>query len=331
MSWLASICLLAYMVGILLPLISDWLEKTSWPVIEMKWTVLFSWELLKKRFLISLKSLFSNTKKSRLVVNQVHPITTSIEEFDSMPIITRWRLWARKKYEFVETAYYPVVDDLQQKLADLGEVNEKHIPDFNLYPFSFIKEWQQGFKDTQHVLSILRGMNFDHAAEANLTRRLSNFMIGKENTCPKTCEYVRFSLEKIKMEVIPVYIAYLEFLTKFFERMDEIDSTQVPVTWLEKIFHHNGDVKKTTKDITLNQAFREIKTLVMRNNTHKYFMGKNLVVFNEEMTHNDEALHFIFGPESYITELKTLFKVTEHIPLSEEKEYVKKLIGEYIK
>ena len=254
----------------------------------------------------------------------------STEEWQTMPIISRYRLWTRKKYEFVEKSYYPIIDELQQKIADLGEVDEKHIPDLNLHMFSFIKEWQEGLKDTQYVLSILKGMTFETVAKTHLTRRLTNFMIGKEQTCPKTCEYIRFSLEQITMKTIPHYIAYLNFLTIFFHKMDEIDSTQVPLTWLEQVHRYNGDVQKIAKEVTLNQAFREIKTHVVKRNNHKYFMGKNLVVFNEEMAHHDEALHFIFGPESYINELKTLFQVVEHIPISEEKEYIKKLIKDYV-
>lgn len=262
-----------------------------------------------------------------MVRNNPH-ISTKLSE---MPAIQTWRIYVRKKYQLAEEAYYLIIDDLQQKIADLGEVNQTLVPDLNLYTFSFIKEWQNGSQDTKYIFNILKAMPKETVARTQLTRKLTKFMHNKEKSCPKTYEYTKFALEKIIADVMPKYINYLEFLTKFFEKMQKIDNEQIPLTWLKQTFRNNGEVIKSVRDITLNQAFREIKTMVILHNSEKYMVGKNLVIFNEELSDNDEDLHWIFGPESYINQLKELFHVTESIALSEEKEYIKRLIGDYVK
>lgn len=325
-----SIWLLVFLAGGLSLLISTLWETEYWPLMEMHLTVQYLPQLLKRKFSLNLKSLLPNTAKSRQTVQMISNISTK-EEWLKMPIIQRWRLWARRKYEAFDAEYYKLIDGLEQKLADLGEIDEKFVPDFSITKFSFLRDWDNGVVNTAYVLAILESMDFSKVAETACTRRLTNFMHGKETNCPQSCEYIRYVREQMMFKVVPLYKAYLEFLATFFKTMNEIDNKQVPITWLEQIRHANGEFQKSVRDLSLNQAFREIKTMVMQHNDHKYTVGKNIIVFDEEMAHDDEAIHWIFGPEEYILELKKLFNVNEVIPFSEEGPYLKKLIEDYVK
>lgn len=257
--------------------------------------------------------------------------TTIKQDFSNMTKIEKYQHFTRKKLQEVENLYYPLVDELEQKLADINEVPEKFIPDFTLYTFSFVKEWQAGLVNTEFVLALLKSMNFQNVAEKQLTRRLTNFIHDKETNCVKTCDYVKEVRKQLIEKAVPAYVVYLGMLTKYFEKMYEIDQLQVKVTWLEQIFHSNGEVRSSVRDLSLNQVYRDLLSNVTPNGSHKYFVGKNVVVFDEDLTEKDAAVHWLFAPQSYIEQLKKSFNVVEEMSLLEEKAYIQKIIGAYIK
>lgn len=258
-------------------------------------------------------------------------MNTTSTKFSDMSKIEKYQHFTRRKFQEVENMYYPYMDELESKLEDLGEVDPEMIPDFTIYQFSFLKDWQNGDVDSAYVCGLLSNMNFKDVAEKQLTRRLSNYMIGKESKCPQSCDYIKTVRDVLVVKAQPLYEKYLEMLFKFFVKMDEIDQAQVRITWLEQIFRKNGEVVLQPKDITLNQAFRELDSSVIPHNDHKYMVGENLIVFDEDLGNEDLACHWIFGPKSYIKLLREQFKVTEYMSVTEEKEYIKKLIGNYVK
>lgn len=256
--------------------------------------------------------------------------TASSHDFASMSKIQKWQYFMRKQYQKVERNYYPAIDELTQKLADLGEIDPKHIPDFTLYLFSFIKEWQYGDVNTLFVLDLLKNLDMKIVAEKTITRRLQNFMQGKERSCPQSCDYIDAVIRYLTVQTVPMYQKYLECLVKFFQEMHKIDQSQVRLSWIEQVFKDNGEVTIQACEISLNQMFREIDCAIIPKNSHKYTVGDNVIVFDEDSGNADTICHWIFGPKSYIKLLREQFKVTESMSLVDEKDYLRKLIGVYV-
>lgn len=259
---------------------------------------------------------------------QVH--TLSKDEWSRLPIIGRYQHFVRRKYQEMENNYYCYTDELEQKLADLGEIRPNNIPQFTLNTFSFIKDWQYGDVSTEYVYNILKGMNLPDVAEKTVCRRLRNFMEGKEHRYPASYEYTYAVHERLKVACVPLYLKYLELLLKYFEKMVEIDKSQIRMTWIEKIFKKNGEIHTSAHDITLNQAFREIDSTIIPNNSHRYSVGDHVLVFDEDLGNEDTICHWIFGPKAYIEQLKKEFHVTEVIDLKEEKQYIQNLIRTFV-
>lgn len=250
------------------------------------------------------------------------------DEWQRMPIIQRYQHFMRRKFQEMENVYYPFTDELTQKLDDLGEIHPEHMPDFTLNNFTFIREWQYGDVSTSYVLGLLKGMNLQNVAEKTVCRRLRNFMLGKEKL--DSYHYIKVVHDQLQVKCVPLYLKYLEMLVKYFEKMDEIDKKQVRLTWIEQTFKKDGEITSRAREITLNQMFRELDNGIIPHNDHKYVVGDNVIVFDEDQAEDTLACHWIFGPKHYIKLLKTQFKVEETMDLAQEKEYIKKLIGTYI-
>ena len=245
-----------------------------------------------------------------------------------LPIIQRYQHFMRRKFQEMENIYYPMIDDLIHKLDDLGEISPEHIPNFNLHMFTFIKEWQAGDVSTEYVLGLLRGMNIESVAEKTICRRLRNFMYGKDKL--DSFNYIKAVHDNLQVKCVPLYAKYLELLVKYFEKMHEIDQKQIRLTWIEQIFKKNGEVSTRSREITLNQLYKEIDNYIIPHNDHRYGVGDNVVVFDEDLSDDDLACHWIFGPKQYIKLIKEQFRVTETMNLIEEKAYIQKLIGTYL-
>lgn len=245
-----------------------------------------------------------------------------------MPIIQRYQHFLRKKFQEMENFYYPQIQELQDKLEDLGEIQPQHIPDFGLHTFSFLKEWQYGEVSSEYVYKLLKGMNLASVAEKTICRRLRNFMEGKERL--DSYIYIKAAHDSLQVKCAPLYLKYLECLVKYFEKMAEIDKKQVRLTWIEQIFKKDGSVASRAREISLNQMHREIDSNIIPHNDHKYMVGNNVIVFDEDLANEDLACHWVFGPQNYIELLKTSFKVTETMDCAEDKAYVQKLIGTFI-
>jgi hypothetical protein len=254
----------------------------------------------------------------------------SRDEWKLMPKIERYQHLTRRKFQEMENKYYSYIDGLTQKLDDIGEIHPDYIPDFTLHTFTFIKDWQYGDVNTQYAYTLLKGMNLADVAEKTVCRRLKNFMMGKERQSPASCEYISAIHDKLKIECVPLYLSYLNMLLKLFEQMVLIDDSQMRLTWIEQVFKKNGEINSRAREITLNQMYREIDNQIIPHNEHKYIVGENIIVFDETLTDEGIACHWIFGPKEYIKHLKTQFKVIEYMNLTEEKNYIKKLIGAFI-
>jgi hypothetical protein len=320
-----SIFLLLLVVGGLLPLILASLEIEHWPTVtEMRWTMLFLLVLLKRKFSQNLNEWLKPTKRAKTMK------LTSIpeDEWHRMPIIQRYQHFMRRKFQEMENVYYPFVDELSQKLDDLGEISPDHIPEFVLHTFAFIKEWQYGEVSSEYVLNLLKGMNAESVAEKTICRRLRNFMHGKEKL--DSYHYIKAVHDQLQVKCVPLYLKFLQLQTRYFEKMVEIDKKQVQLMWIEQTFSKNGDISNHAREISLNQMYREIDSNIIMNNDYKYVVGENMIVFDESLKNDDLACHWIFGPKNYISMLKNSFKVTEIMNIGDEKEYIQRLIKAHI-
>lgn len=325
-----NILLLVLGLGSLSLLISVSLGLGRFPTLaETKWTVMFLLALLLDKFFQSLNDLL-NTTWINPKVKKMQLRTLSQEEFSKMPIVGRYQHFARKRFQEVENIYYSHIDELDQKLRDLNEINEKLIPDFTLHNFSFVEDWQWGDVNSEYVYGLLKGMNLPDVAEKTVCRRLRNFMEGKETSAPDSHHYIKAVHDKLKVTCVPAYLNYLSMLRSYFEKMYLIDKTQVKLTWIQQTWGNDGVVKAKVRDITLNQMSREIDAGIMPHNEHKYTVGDNVVVFDEDLLDDGTTCHWIFGPKEYIAQIRQQFKVVEKIDLEDEKDYIRKLIGTFI-
>ncbi len=255
-------------------------------------------------------------------------ISTNPKDLHLMSQQEKWQLFLKKKYEEIERAYYPMIDDLTHKLHDFDSIDKKLIPDFTLEQFSFIKDWQDGHVDSQYVLAILKTMEIDKVADTRITRRLTNYMFHKEKSA--VADYIRPVRLHMSKVVVPLYKTYLEMLIKYFDKLVEIDKNQEKITWLEQIFSNDAPDRTSIRDYTLNQVIRQLDTQVMGYNEHKYRVCDNLVVFDEELGNGGRAIHWIFAPKVYTELIANDFKVTKKMDLFEEKAYIEKVIGVYL-
>lgn len=325
-----NIFLLLLVFGLLSLPILTLLALEQWPtIVEIKWITMFLWVLLKEKcYQSSIK--WYNTIKRVLTMNHQFE-TPSQLEWQKMSKVDRYRHFARRKFQKLENMYYSHVDELVQKLDDIGEIDPRFIPDFALYNFSFVRDWQYGEVSTEYAYGLLKDLKLSDVAEKIVCRRLRNFMHNKEKAAPQSCEYIKAVHDQLQVKCVPICVEYLNMLVKFFEQMCIIDKHQARLTWIEQIFTNDGEIKTQVREITLNQMFREIDCSIMQNNSHKYTLGQNILVFDEDLADEATACHWIFGPQLYIKQLQTQFKVTEIIKVSEEADYLKKLIGAHLK
>lgn len=310
-------------VGLLLLILNFLTSEFYLSLTETKWTVWHLKNWVRKTISRHLKSLFTISKRAGAM-------NISLTDFEKMTRLEKYQYYSRKRFQEVENHYYPLIDELVKKLDDLGELHPDFIPDFTLHTFSFIKEWQNGEIDTAEVVSLLSKMNFKDVADKQLTRRLNNMMIGREN-CVQSATYVGFVCSTLTEKAVPLYESYLNMLYMYFKKMLEVDQSQVKLTWLEQIWKANGEVSVRATDISLNQLFRSFDTHVIPYNEHKCVVGDNVLVFDEDLGNDDLACHWIFAPKSYIDTLRSRFNVKETMSLAEEKDYLLKLTKVYIK
>lgn len=251
----------------------------------------------------------------------------SKEEWSRMPITQRYQTFVRRKFQETENSFYPVIEELINKLEDLGEIHPGDVPDFTIHNFTFIREWQLGDVNTKQVLDILKGMNLADVAEKTLCRRLHHFGEGKEKLYSYT--YIKSVHDLIKDKSVPLFKRYLELLVMYFTKMYEIDQKQIKLTWIKQSWLDDGEMSRQISEITLNQMFREVDSNILPNNNHRYQVSDNIVVFDESLSNQSMVCHWILGPKNYIDMFTKEFKITEKIDLETEKDYIKNLIGTF--
>lgn len=252
-----------------------------------------------------------------------------ITTIDDLTIIQRWQKYMRNKYMELERAYYPVVDDLEQKLHDMSDINKKDIPDFNIHEFTFIRDWQRGEINADQVLTILKTMKYEQVAHAKLTRRMTNYMTYSNKNILQ--DYIIPVRAIIENNALPVYITYMQMIEMFFKRVADAEKTQLKVTWIKQISEDDKTTSKTeVNDLTLNQVVRKIDTKILPFNNHKYFAGDNIICMDEDLANVGHAIHWIFASKEYIDILKKQFEITDSMDIKHEGVYIRNMIKAFL-
>lgn len=278
-----------------------------------------------------MKSLKASPMPLKRVVVMNTISATKQPQFSDMSKIQKWQHFLRRKFQETENAYYPIIDDLTQKLADLElhtRKGELKFPDFDIHQFSFIKDWQDGDKSSRQVYAILKTMDMPLVAETQLTRRLDHYMHGRQETI--IGDYVIPCKELVLRKAVPLYAKYLDMLVRYFAKLVEIDQQQEPVTWLEQMHNEDGTIARKIEDLSLNQVIRQLDHQVIPFSDTRYTVGDNIICLNEEMARGAYAIHWLFAPKSYIDELKKQYKIKDVMDIKQEAEYIGKLIGAYV-
>ncbi len=232
------------------------------------------------------------------------------------------------KYRELEGQYYPIVDELEQKLFDLDGININLIPDFTLREFSFVKDWQEGYVDSQYVLSIITTFDKERVAKDRLTRKLSNYMLMKHQK-DAVLDYITPVRALIETHAVPLYVTYLNMMEKFFTKVTDLEKNQMKVTWIEQVTENNRLKDSSVHDMTINQVIRQIQTEVMPYNINKYFIGSNIIIFDERLVEKNST-HWIFAPAEYVDILKKEFKVYDFMDISLKDAYIKDMIKAHL-
>jgi hypothetical protein len=233
-----------------------------------------------------------------------------------------YQRFLKRKFDSIEAQYYAIVDELTQVLGDLDEPGI--VPqDFTLSEYTFIHQWEDGLISSAKVYEIMDKMNIEHAAKAKITKRLQNYMFKYEVLTP----YIKPVIAKLDGECMDEMIVYLTIMRRFFKKMADIDEKQIKMSWVQQFFKKDKGPEIVSEEMTLNQTIHHIDAFIHESSGQRFHLRDQVIVFDEEVGVDDRAIHWIFGPRTYIELLRVLFNVKDDLG-SEEIEFLKNVIKE---
>lgn len=243
--------------------------------------------------------------------------------------INYFRTSLSKKYDEFETSYNELMDELVEKIKDL-EIYD--LPPVEIPQFLFLTEWSNGTKSSQDVLQVLDALNVEDVAKLRVARRLQNYMMVND----ELAEHIKPYLARLAEDAVPLYCQYLNIMKIFFKKASECDEQQYKVTWIEvetKLLEGNTiDSHKFIGDFTLTQTIRQLQECVVPNNMSKYFVGQNVLCFDEELEKGTVTrTHWLFAPSNYARLIQNVLEVKTEVELNVAGPKIKALIAEYIK
>lgn len=238
--------------------------------------------------------------------------------------IENFQTMLQKKFSAVEEKYYAVVDELEQKLDD---IDEEDIPEFTLRNFTFLHQWEAGLISSRAVYDILKDWEPEEVAYLSLIRKLNNYMFAKE----KHADLMKGVIALVKEQALPEHVKYVNHLINFFAHAAELDSKQIPISWVTVRAAPTG-LDTSCIDMPLNQLIRQLNYGILTSVNQKFYLEDNIICLNERMTKSSVLKsNWIFAPKSYINELKSIYNISEQLDPADDISYIKKLIGEYAK
>lgn len=251
----------------------------------------------------------------------------TIEESSETQLLTpRPHLYIKhlsKHFKLFDDKYYSIVDDLEQKLFNLGI---HKIPDFKITEFVFVEDWLNGKKSSQVVFNIFNGMDINSVANKRITRKLVDFMFKNESVA----EEVKVTLAELKLQALPLYINYLNMVKKYFEKLSQWDATQIPIVWIEQYLpdDEKGEIKTYVNEMCLNQFINLYNYAILDHIEDGYYLGDN-VIHLDESNAMGRCLHWILGPKTYIDIVKKECSIVREVIGKAEKDAFLKVISEY--
>lgn len=258
-------------------------------------------------------------------VPSVNSPSGAILENTSTKNTHHYQNWLKKKYLSFDAVYHDEVDELIDKLKDMGIP----VPEYRIVEFAFITDWIKGKISSKQCATIFGSMDMEQVANVRVIRKFTTHMFKHEDSA----EIVKQTIANLKEKAVPVYLKYLVMLKKYFQVLAKIDDNQIPVTWLEQNLPDSaeGTVRTSVYEMPFNQFVQNMDYFIVGAIEKKYFLGDNVVIFDEVSEHG-RLIHWIFAPKSYIERLKELYNIKEAIKEEqEEREYLNKLIKAYSK
>lgn len=236
--------------------------------------------------------------------------------------LPHYQRWLKKKFEAIEALYYSRVDELTQTIGDLDLPGVQQ-EDFTITQFSFIDQWENGLISSERVYEIMEMMNIEQAAKSKITKRLQNYMF----KYGVLSEHIKPVVAELNDECVELMMQYLDMMKRFFQKMSEVDDEQLPISWVQQFFKKDKGVEIVTEEMSLNQTIRHIGAFLHETSSQRFHLTDQVIVFDEEVGHEDRTIHWIFAPRTYIELLRVLFNVKEVLG-KEEIEFLKNLIKE---
>lgn len=221
------------------------------------------------------------------------------------------------KRRAVETEYYFVIDELEQKLAKF----HPYLEDLNLdlQEFSLVYAWNVGAMSSEDVLSRLQSINLTEASENKLLNKLNKTLDGVKDS--EVAMLLANALHDLETKVVPLYEKYLKTFKVLLHRFKQIDEKQI------KIVHgrtRNGDTHQI-REIPLNQAIRYIKANGLKNRKEVYLMCGHVVTFEDRLVIDGQSMpsdvDWFLAPGNYAKIICELFNVKTKVFNSKEKEF----------
>lgn len=218
----------------------------------------------------------------------------------------------------IETNYYEEVDQLFVQLDEITDVKGLKLEFFD---FQFMQDWHAGTIDSEQVLNTLEKIEFRDAARNKLTRRLVAYMIHKEHLS----DYIKPVIARVLEKCLEDMIIYLTTLQRLFEEYTDIDSDQVPVTWVEHTMGKNGEIAEIIYELPLNQIIRQINGEIYPNLQKVFYYSENVILL-DEVKEDKRILNWFFAPKSYIDLLRKEYDITEKLVSQEEQQFLKTIL-----
>lgn len=234
-----------------------------------------------------------------------------------------YQRWLKKKFQEIENVYYAQVDELTRFIHDLELPEDIQPMDFTLSQYQFVQDWEDGLIPSAEVYRIMCVMDIENAAKNKIIKRLANYATNNE----VLAKYFKPTIEELNKDCMDMMVEYLTMMKRAFKKMAEIDDSQIRVTWVQQFFKKDQPDELVHEEMTLNQTIHHIASFIDKTAGQRFHLKDQIIVFDEEIGHEDRAVHWLFAPRQYIELIRVLFRVKESLG-DDEIEFLKNLIKE---
>jgi len=102
-------------------------------------------------------------------------------------------------------------------------------------------------------------------------------------------------------------------MKRFFRNMAEIDQRQMKLSWVQQFMKVDQGTEVVSEEMTLNQTIHHIDAFISGSDHQSFHLRDQVIVFSEEVGVDDRAIHWIFGPRTYIELIRKIFNIKEDL------------------